>query len=82
MKILTSKTLKDKRDEFSFTQQQFADILGIHKNALQKMESGKSPIPKYINNYAMCLTILNENMLFRKHIKNIGVDLKDDKSDL
>lgn len=72
---MTPPELKDLRESFDFTQKQMADILGIHPNAFQKMEYGTSPIPKYIKNYAMCLTTLNENKLFRKHIAAIGVKL-------
>lgn len=47
--------LKELRHSFDFTQKQMADVLGIHPNALQKMEYGTSPIPKYIENYTECL---------------------------
>ena len=77
MNILTPEILKEKRDDIGLTQKQFADILGIHPNALQRFEYGRDPIPKYISNYAICLNTLNENELLRKHIKNIGVDLKE-----
>jgi len=51
-------------------------VLGIHPNALQNMEYGKNPIPKYIKHYAMSLTILNENRLLKNHIELIGIDLE------
>ena len=72
---MTPKELKDLRESFDFTQKQMANILGIHPNALQRMEYGTSPIPRYIKHYALSLTILNENRLFKTHIKNIGVEL-------
>ena len=70
---MTPKQLKDLRESFDFTQKQMADILGIHPNALQRMEYGTSPIPKYIKHYALSLTALNENRLLIKHIKITGV---------
>lgn len=72
---MTPKELKEIRESFDFTQKQMADVLGIHPNALQNMEYGKNPIPKYINNYALSLTALNENRLFKEHIKSIGIEL-------
>lgn len=69
---MTPKQLKDLRHSFDFTQKQMADILGIHPNALQNMEYGKNPIPKYIKHYALSLTLLNENRLLKKHIEIIG----------
>lgn len=72
---MTPKELKHLRQSFDFTQKQMADILGIHPNALQNMEYGKNPIPKYIKYYSLSLTALNENQLFKKHIKIIGVDI-------
>ena len=72
---MTPKELKGLRESFDFTQKQMADILGIHPNALQNMEYGKNPIPRYIKYYALSLTALNENQLFKKHIKTIGVDM-------
>lgn len=72
---ITPTKLKQLRQSFDFTQKQMADILGIHPNALQNMEYGKNPIPKYIKNYANSLTILNVHRLLKWHIKNIGVDL-------
>lgn len=41
MEILTPEQLIEKRDDIGFTQKQFADVLGIHPNNLQKMEYGK-----------------------------------------
>lgn len=72
---MTPEQLKTLRESFDFTQKQMADTLGIHPNALQNMEYGKNPIPKYIRNYALSLTALNENRLFIKHIEIIGVEL-------
>ena len=72
---MTPKELKQLRDSFDFTQKQMADVLGIHPNALQRMEYGTSPIPKYINNYVKSLTFSNDNGLLKKHIKSIGIDL-------
>lgn len=72
---MTPKELKNIRDSFDFTQKQMGDVLGIHPNALQNMEYGKNPIPKYIRNYARSLTFSNENGLLKKHIKSIGVEL-------
>ena len=72
---MTPKELKDLRESFDFTQRQMADILGIHPNALQRMEYGTSPVPKYIRNYTLSLTALNENRFLLKHIKIIGVEL-------
>jgi len=73
---MTPKQLKALRQSFDFTQKQMADILGIHPNALQNMEYGKNPIPKYINHYAKSLTILNENRLLIEYIGIIGVELE------
>ena len=67
--------LKDLRQSFDFTQKQMADILGIHPNALQRMEYRTSPIPKYIKHYALSLTALNENKLLKKHIQIIEIEL-------
>ncbi len=75
--ILTPEQLIEKRHDIGFTQSQMAATLGIHTKALQNMEKGRKPIPRYISNYAMCLNILNENILIRKHLKNINVDLKE-----
>lgn len=72
---MTPSELKDIRDSFDFSQSQFADVLGIHPNALQRMEYGTSPIPRYIRNYAKSLTFSNENRLLKEHIKSIGVEL-------
>lgn len=72
---MTPGQLKTLRESFDFTQKQMADILGIHPNALQRMEYGTSPIPGYIESYALSLTILNENRLLKKHVENIGVEL-------
>lgn len=72
---MTPKELKDLRESFDFTQKQMAETLGIHPNALQRMEYGTSPIPKYIERYALSLTSLNENRLLAKHIKIIGAEL-------
>lgn len=73
--IMTAEELKELRESFDFTQRQMADVLGIHPNALQRMEYGTSPIPKYINNYAKSLTFSNENRLLKAHIKSTGVEL-------
>lgn len=73
---MTPEQLKALRESFDFTQRQMADVLGIHQNALQNMEYGKNPIPKYISFYAQSLTILNENRLFKKHVDAIGVDIE------
>ena len=72
---MTPKQLKQIRDSFDFTQKQMSDVLGIHPNALQNMEYGKNPIPKYISNYAKSLAFSNENGLLKAHIKAIGVEL-------
>ncbi len=72
---MTPAQLKQLRESFDLTQKQMADILGIHPNALQRMEYGTSRIPKYIKHYALSLTALNENRLFKKHIGIIGVEL-------
>lgn len=81
---MTPEELKQLRESFDFTQKQMALILGIHPNALQNMEYGKNNIPKYIRNYSMALTVLNESYPclaiskdhpFLKHIKLIGVEL-------
>lgn len=72
---MTPGELKKLRESFDFTQRQMADILGIHANALQRMEYGTSPIPRYIEHYAATFTPLNENRLFIEHIENIGVEL-------
>jgi DNA-binding XRE family transcriptional regulator len=77
--ILTPKELIAKREEFDFTQERMAETLGVHPNNLQKMEYGKTPITQSVSNHAMCLTLLNENMLFKKYLKIIGVDLKEKK---
>ena len=74
---LTPEKLKEKRHDIGFTQKNMATTIGIHEDALQKMETGKTPIPQYISNSAQCFSILNENKLLRKHLKNIGVDLKE-----
>lgn len=73
--IITPNQLKDLRESFDFTQKQMADILGIHPNALQKMEYGTSPIPKYIKYYALSLTALNEKGMLKQHIEDIEVEL-------
>ena len=72
---MTPEQLKGLRQSFDFTQKKMADILGIHPNALQNMEYGKNPIPKYIEFYAKSLTILNENRLLKKQIESIGIGL-------
>ena len=72
---MTPTKLKQLRQSFDFTQKQMADILGIHPNALQNMEYGKNPIPKYIKHYALSLTLLNENRLLKKHIEIIGIEI-------
>ena len=72
---MTPTKLKQLRQSFDFTQKQMADILGIHPNAFQNMEYGKNPIPKYIRNYAMSLTLMNKNMMLKKHIAAIGLDI-------
>lgn len=73
---MTPAQLKTLRQSFDFTQKQMGWVLGIHPNALQNMEYGKNPIPKYIKHYAMSLTILNENRLLKNHIELIGIDLE------
>ncbi len=75
IKAMEPEELKKIRDSFDFTQKQMADVLGIHPNALQRMEYGTSPIPKYIRNYARSLRFSNENKLLKSHIKSIGVTL-------
>jgi len=77
---MTQEELKKLRESFDFTQKQMADIVGVHPNAYQRFEYGTSPIPRYIRNYAMSLTILHENKLFKKHIVNIGLDSENFKS--
>lgn len=72
---MTPEQLKTLRQSFDFKQRQMADVLGIHQNALQNMEYGKNPIPKYISFYAQSLTILNESKLLRMHIDSIGVEI-------
>lgn len=72
---MTPKQLKTLRQSFDFTQKQMADVLGIHPNALQNMEYGKNRIPKYINYYAISLTLLNENRLLRNHITAIDIEI-------
>lgn len=72
---MTPEQLKDLRESFDFTQKQMADTIGVHPNALQNMEYGKNPIPKYIEFYARSLTALNENQMLGKHIKVIGVEI-------
>jgi len=72
---MTPEELNCLRNSFSFTQKQMAEVLGIHPNALQNMEYGKNPIPRYIKNYAKSLTLLNENRLLKKHIEIIEVEL-------
>lgn len=72
---MTPTKLKQLRQSFDFTQKQMADILGIHPNALQNMEYGKNPIPKYIKHYALSLTLLNENRLLKKHIDIIEIEI-------
>jgi transcriptional regulator with XRE-family HTH domain len=77
---MTPEIIKKLRHDIGFTQELMAETLGMSgEKALQKMESGKSPVPRYIYNSAMTLNILNENKLLRKHLKNIGVDLKEKK---
>ncbi len=72
---MTPIELKEIRESFDFSQKQMGAVLGVHQNALQRMEYGTSPIPKYIKHYALSLSALNENRLFIKHIKIIEVDL-------
>lgn len=72
---MTREELKGIRESFDFTQKQMANVLGIHPNALQRMEYGTSPIPKYIDHYAKSLTFSNEHELLKDHIKSIGVKL-------
>ncbi|MCP3922851.1 MAG: hypothetical protein GY714_09725 [Desulfobacterales bacterium] len=75
IEMMTPKELKDIRESFDFRQKLMAEILGIHPNALKRMEYGTSPVPKYIGNHASSLTILNENRLLRKHIAQLGIEL-------
>ena len=68
------KKLKDIRESFDFTQKQLADVLGIHPNALQRMEYGTSATPQYIQNYCEALTMLNNNNLLKQHIENLKIE--------
>jgi DNA-binding XRE family transcriptional regulator len=76
---MTPKLIKKLRHDIGFTQELMSKTLGMKEKALQKMETGKSPVPRYIYNSAMTLNILNENKLLKQHLKNIGVDLKEKK---
>jgi transcriptional regulator with XRE-family HTH domain len=71
--MMKPEQLKKLRKSFGFTQKQMADVLGIHPNALQKMEYGTGRIPKYIRNYAWSLATLNETRFFKRHLMIIGV---------
>ncbi len=71
---MTPNELKTIRGSFNFTQKKMADVLGVHTNAYQRFEYGTSPIPKYIEHYALCLKALSEQKSFIKHVKLIDIN--------
>ncbi|KZN34195.1 XRE family transcriptional regulator [Pseudoalteromonas luteoviolacea S2607] len=71
-----AKRLITLRKEKGLTQQQMADVLGVHVNSLKKYEAGQAqPSLEAIKKIAVGLHVSTDFLLFEEHERDPGDDL-------